>query len=111
VAEAQLGEPRTVTLPQGQTVEIDEVAVGAAGIYAPGGKAAYPSSVLMGCIPAKIAGVERVEPAVDRDDVDEVGPGTSFLLADEIEAVRRRFGMSQAVAMSEQDLAEPALET
>ncbi len=44
-------------------------------------------------------------------DVDEVGPGTSFLLADEIEAVRRRFGMSQAVAMSEQDLAEPALET
>ncbi len=30
------------------------------GIYVPGGKAAYPSSVLMNCVPAKIAGVEEV---------------------------------------------------
>ena len=31
-----------------------------AGLYVPGGKAAYPSSVLMNGIPAKVAGVERV---------------------------------------------------
>ena len=31
-----------------------------AGVYAPGGTAAYPSSVLMGVIPAKVAGVEHV---------------------------------------------------
>ncbi len=31
-----------------------------AGIYVPGGKAAYPSSILMGVIPAKIAGVEHI---------------------------------------------------
>jgi histidinol dehydrogenase len=36
------------------------VAVGAAGLYAPGGRAAYPSSVLMCAIPARVAGVERV---------------------------------------------------
>ncbi len=60
VAEAQLGEPRAVELPQGQTVKLREVAVGAAGIYAPGGRAAYPSSVLMCAIPARVAGVERV---------------------------------------------------
>ena len=30
-----------------------------AAVYVPGGKAAYPSSVLMGVIPAKIAGVKR----------------------------------------------------
>ncbi|MBQ4136874.1 MAG: histidinol dehydrogenase [Clostridia bacterium] len=30
------------------------------GLYVPGGTAAYPSSVLMNCIPAKIAGVERI---------------------------------------------------
>src|SRR6059036_4069053 len=30
------------------------------GLYVPGGKAAYPSSVLMGAIPAKVAGVKRV---------------------------------------------------
>ena len=31
-----------------------------AGLYVPGGKAAYPSSVLMGAIPAKVAGVKKV---------------------------------------------------
>lgn len=36
------------------------VPVGRAAAYAPGGRAAYPSSVLMGVIPAKIAGVEEV---------------------------------------------------
>lgn len=41
-------------------VEIDEVAVSAAGIYAPGGRAPYPSSVLMGAIPARVAGVEHL---------------------------------------------------
>ena len=35
-------------------------AVDAAGIYVPGGRAAYPSSLLMNAIPAKVAGVERL---------------------------------------------------
>lgn len=35
-------------------------AVEAAGLYVPGGRAAYPSSVLMNAIPAKVAGVERL---------------------------------------------------
>lgn len=35
-------------------------AVAAAGVYVPGGRAAYPSSVLMNAIPAKVAGVERL---------------------------------------------------
>lgn len=35
-------------------------AVEAAGIYVPGGLAAYPSSLLMNAIPAKVAGVERI---------------------------------------------------
>ncbi|MFL5897219.1 MAG: histidinol dehydrogenase [Solirubrobacterales bacterium] len=59
VAEAQLGAERLVELPAGQKVKLREVAVGAAGIYAPGGRAAYPSSVLMCAIPAQVAGVER----------------------------------------------------
>jgi histidinol dehydrogenase len=61
VAEAQLAsEPTRVDLPQGQTVSVREVPVGAAGIYAPGGRAAYPSSVLMCAVPARVAGVERI---------------------------------------------------
>jgi histidinol dehydrogenase len=35
-------------------------AVEAAGLYVPGGRASYPSSVLMNAIPAKVAGVERL---------------------------------------------------
>ncbi len=61
VAEAQLGDSREVVeLPQGQTVTVRWVPVGAAGIYAPGGRAAYPSSVLMCAIPARVAGLERI---------------------------------------------------
>jgi histidinol dehydrogenase len=60
VAEAQLGTERTVELPAGQKVKLREVPVAAAGVYAPGGRAAYPSSLLMCAIPAQVAGVERV---------------------------------------------------
>jgi histidinol dehydrogenase len=61
VAEAQLDQVQRVTdLPQGQRVTVREVPVSAAGIYAPGGRAAYPSSVLMCAIPARVAGVERL---------------------------------------------------
>ena len=61
VAEEQVSTaPQRTTLPQGQVVTIREVPVGSAGIYAPGGRAAYPSSVLMCAIPARVAEVGRV---------------------------------------------------
>jgi histidinol dehydrogenase len=61
VAEAQAGVARQeLRLPQGQVVSVGERPVDSAGIYAPGGGAAYPSSVLMGCIPARAAGVLSV---------------------------------------------------
>jgi histidinol dehydrogenase len=61
VAEAQVDDaPRAVELPQGQNVRLREVPVAAAGLYAPGGLAAYPSSVLMCAIPARVAGVGRI---------------------------------------------------
>jgi histidinol dehydrogenase len=61
VAEAQVAEePGSARLPQGQTVTVRELPLGAAGVYAPGGRAAYPSTVLMCAIPARVAGVERL---------------------------------------------------
>jgi histidinol dehydrogenase len=61
VALAQIDdEPEVVQLPQGQTVVLRNVPVRAAGLYAPGGRASYPSSVLMGAVPARAAGVERL---------------------------------------------------
>ena len=43
-------------------------AVAAAGLYVPGGTAAYPSSVLMNAVPAKVAGVERLVMVVPAPD-------------------------------------------
>jgi histidinol dehydrogenase len=61
VAEAQPpASPSSVALPQGQTVTVREIPVQAAGIYTPGGRATYPSSVLMCAIPAQVAGVEQI---------------------------------------------------
>ena len=45
-----------------------------AGIYAPGGTAAYPSSALMGVIPAKVAGVDHV--AVATPPAETISPAT-----------------------------------
>jgi histidinol dehydrogenase len=60
VARAQLRDPVAVDLPEGQRVEVAEVPVRRAGIYVPGGRAPYPSTVVMAAITARIAEVEQV---------------------------------------------------
>ncbi len=63
VARAELearARPATAELPEGHRVEVREEPVATAGVYAPGGRAAYPSSVLMCCVPARVAGVARI---------------------------------------------------
>lgn len=67
------------------------------GLYVPGGKASYPSSVLMSCIPARIAGVEEVIMAVPAPD-DELNP--IVLAAAAIAGVDKVYtvGGAQAVA-------------
>ena len=60
VAKAQLHDPVAVELEQGQRVEIAELPVRRAAIYAPGGRAPYPSTVVMGAVTARAAGVEQI---------------------------------------------------
>jgi histidinol dehydrogenase len=60
----QLPEDQTYVDAAGVTLGTRFRAVAAAGIYVPGGLAAYPSSVLMNALPARIAGVERIVMAV-----------------------------------------------
>jgi histidinol dehydrogenase len=60
VARAQLREAVAVDLPEGQRVEVAEVPVRRAGVYVPGGRAPYPSTVVMGAVTARVAGVEQV---------------------------------------------------
>jgi histidinol dehydrogenase len=98
VAEAQLTDgPHTVELPQGQTATVRELPVGGAGVYAPGGLAAYPSSVLMCAIPARVAGVERIAlvspPGAEGRPPDPVLAAAALCEVDEIYAV----GGAQAV--------------
>ncbi len=68
------------------------------GVYVPGGKAVYPSSVLMNTVPAKVAGVERVVMVTPPDKDGKVCPSTLVAAreagADEIYKV----GGAQAVA-------------
>ncbi len=60
VARASLTGDRALTLPQGQEVVVREVPVGRAAVYAPGGQAPYPSSIVMGVATARAAGVQEV---------------------------------------------------
>lgn len=61
VALAQVADDaRTIELPQGQSVSTRTIPVDAVGIYAPGGRASYPSSVLMCATPARVANVDGI---------------------------------------------------
>ncbi len=59
-AELEASPPAVAEFEEGHRVEVRSEAVAAAGIYAPGGRASYPSSVLMCAVPAKMAGVARI---------------------------------------------------
>jgi histidinol dehydrogenase len=83
--------------PAGLTLSMRWTALDAVGLYVPGGKAAYPSSVLMNAIPARVAGVGRIAMVVPMPG----GTANPLVLA----AARRagvteiwRVGGAQAVA-------------
>src|SRR5215217_7390709 len=101
VAQAELGNrerPAVAELAQGQRIEVREEPVAAAGVYVPGGRAAYPSSVLMCCLPARVAGVARIAvaspPAGSGRPVAPVLAACSLAGVDEVYAA----GGAQAVA-------------
>jgi histidinol dehydrogenase len=60
VAQAGLDGEAAVTLPEGHTVRLRDIPVRRAAVYAPGGRNPYPSSVVMGAVTARAAGVEQV---------------------------------------------------
>ena len=58
--EVQRPVDRTVEVAEGVTVDRRWAPLSRVGVYVPGGQAAYPSSLLMGVIPAQVAGVEEI---------------------------------------------------
>ena len=101
VHQEQLRAEKSVTVIPGGTVTERWVPVDRVGLYVPGGRAVYPSSVMMNVIPAQIAGVQSI--AVASPPQKEFGGlphptilATCALLGiDEVYAV----GGAQAVAM------------
>lgn len=74
------------------------IPVESTGVYVPGGKAAYPSSVLMNVIPAKVAGVKEIIIATPPNSDGEVNQ--NILVASKICGVNKvyKIGGAQAIA-------------
>jgi histidinol dehydrogenase len=60
VSEAAMPSPFTMDLSNGANVSQRYVPMDSVGLYVPGGKAVYPSSVVMNVVPAQVAGVESI---------------------------------------------------
>ncbi len=68
------------------------------GVYVPGGKAAYPSSVLMNIIPAKVAGVNQIIMTTPPGKDGKVNPGTLVAANEAGVDVIYKVGGAQAIA-------------
>jgi histidinol dehydrogenase len=97
VAAAGVDEDREVTLPQGQRIRLRELPVARAAVYVPGGRAPYPSTVVMGVVTARAAGVREVvvcaPPGPDGDVHPAILAACALAGADEV----FRSGGAQAI--------------
>ena len=84
--------------PDGSILGQKILPIAVSGVYVPGGKAAYPSSVLMNVIPAKVAGVKKIVMTTPAGADGKVNPGT--LVAAKIAGVDEiyKVGGGQAIA-------------
>ena len=93
----QTGRSWTFKDQDGSTLGQRVTPLDSVGIYVPGGKAAYPSSVLMNAIPAKVAGVGEIIMAVPAVN-DEINP--IVLAAAQVAGVDRVFAIGGAQAIA-----------
>lgn len=84
--------------PDGSILGQKIMPIAVSGVYVPGGKAAYPSSVLMNVLPAKVAGVKKIVMTTPAGADGKVNPGT--LAAAKIAGVDEiyKVGGAQAIA-------------
>lgn len=84
--------------PNGTILGQKVTALASVGVYVPGGKAAYPSSVLMNIVPAQVAGVKKIVMVTPPDKNGEVTPAT-LVAAHEAGATHvYKVGGAQAIA-------------
>ena len=96
--EAQV--PRKITIEEapGERLSLEPTALASVGLYAPGGTAAYPSTVLMNAVPARVAGVEELVLCTPPGPSGEVP--AAVLAAASLAGLERvvRVGGAQAIA-------------
>ena len=94
----QVRQTFITTKPDGSILGQRITPIASAGTYVPGGKAAYPSSVLMNIVPAKVAGVEKIVMVTPPGKDGKINPGT--LVAADIAGVDEiyKVGGAQAIA-------------
>ena len=90
------GRTARSSLPQGQTVTLREVPVRRAAVYAPGGRNPYPSTVVMGVVTARAAGVEEVYVVAPPPAIPVILAAAALCGADEVYADGRRAGGRRA---------------
>ncbi len=95
---AQRPRPLTFTAAPGLTLGRRPDPLRRVGVYAPGGRAAYPSSVLMGAVPARVAGVEEV--VVCSPPGPDGRPSPLVLAACAVAGVDRVFALGGAGAVA-----------
>ncbi len=84
--------------PDGSILGQKVTALARVGVYVPGGKAAYPSSVLMNVMPAKVAGVEQIVMCTPPDKDGKVYPTTLVAAKEAGVDVIYKVGGAQAIA-------------
>ena len=84
--------------PDGVMLGQKVTALASAGVYVPGGKAAYPSSVLMNVAPAKVAGVERIVMTTPCNKEGKVNPVTLVAAKEAGVTEIYKVGGAQAIA-------------
>lgn len=84
--------------PDGVMLGQKVTALASAGVYVPGGKAAYPSSVLMNVIPAKVAGVEKIVMTTPCNKEGKVNPATLVAAKEAGVTEIYKVGGAQAIA-------------
>lgn len=90
--------PWTTSLEAGASVGERVNPLSRVGIYVPGGRASYPSTVVMNAVPAKVAGVEEIVMCVPPNRKGEVNPAV-LVAASELEIDQIfKVGGAQAIA-------------
>lgn len=101
VHEQQVRQDSSVSVAPGGTVSESWIPVARVGLYVPGGRAVYPSSVVMNVVPAQIAGVESIAVVSPPQKDNDGWPHSTILAACSLLGITEVYsvGGAQAIAL------------